>query len=51
MTNDTLFFEGWNHGDVDTTDRFTFDVPANYGYEVQLQHDGVHTMLVDTTRG
>ena len=41
MTNDTLFFEGWNHGDVDTTDRFTFDVPANYGYEVQLQHDGV----------
>ena len=41
MTNDTLFFEGWNHGDVDTTDRFTFDVPANYGYEVLLQHDGI----------
>ena len=36
MTNDTLFFEGWNHGDVDTTDRFTFDVPANYGYDCLL---------------
>ncbi|MBL6883075.1 MAG: hypothetical protein ISR09_01605 [Candidatus Thalassarchaeum sp.] len=41
MTNNTLFFEGWNHGDVDTTDRYTFDVPANFGYNVLLQHDGI----------
>ena len=41
VINNTLFFEGWNHGDVDTTDRYTFDVPADHGYEVQLQHDGI----------
>ncbi len=30
---------GWNHGTIDTTDRYTFDVPANYGYEVCISHD------------
>ena len=39
--NDTLEFTGWNHGSVDTTDRYTFDVPANYGYEVCVDHDGI----------
>ena len=38
--NNTLEFAGWNHGDVDTTDRYTFDVPANYGYEVCVSHEG-----------
>ena len=38
--NDTLEFAGWNHGDVDTTDRYTFDVPANFGYEVCVSHEG-----------
>ena len=32
---------GWNHGTVDTTDRYTFDVPANFGYEVCISHDEV----------
>jgi hypothetical protein len=41
MTNNTLYFEGWNHGTVDITDMYTFDVPADHGYEVQLQHDGI----------
>jgi hypothetical protein len=41
MTNNTLFFEGWNHASVDNTDRYTFDVPVNWGYEVTLQFDGV----------
>ena len=39
--NDTLEFSGWNSGDVDTTDRYTFDVPANFGYEVCVDHDGI----------
>ena len=30
---------GWNHGSIDTTDRYTFDVPANYGYEACISHD------------
>ncbi len=38
--SDTLEFSGWNHPVVDTTDRYTFDVPANYGYEVCVEHDG-----------
>ena len=38
---DTLEFSGWNHGSVDTTDRYTFDVPANFGYEVCVYHDGI----------
>ena len=41
MTNNTLFFEGWTHGTVDITDMYTFDVPADHGYEVQLEHDGI----------
>ena len=32
---------GWNHGSIDTTDRYTFDVPANYGYDVCISHDEV----------
>ena len=39
--NNTLEFTGWNHGDVDSTDRYTYDVPANYGYEVCVEHDGI----------
>ena len=39
--NNTLEFTGWNHGSIDTTDRYTFDVPANYGYEVCVEHDEV----------
>jgi hypothetical protein len=39
--NDTLEFSGWNHGSVDTTDRYTFDVPANFGYEVCVSHEGI----------
>ena len=39
--DDTLEFTGWNHGSIDTTDRYTFDVPANYGYEVCVEHDEV----------
>ena len=41
MTNNSIFFEGWNHAQVDTTDRYTFDVPVNWGYEVTLEFDGV----------
>jgi hypothetical protein len=40
MTNNSMFFEGWNHASVDNTDRYTFDVPVNWGYEVTLQFDG-----------
>ena len=40
QTGDTLEFQGWNHPEVDTTDRYTFDVPANYGFEVCVEHDG-----------
>ena len=39
--SNTLEFTGWNHGSIDTTDRYTFDVPANYGYEVCVEHDEV----------
>ena len=38
--NNTLEFSGWNHPVVDTTDMYTFDVPANFGYEVCVEHDG-----------
>ena len=41
QTGDTLEWQGWNHPVVDTTDRYTFDVPANYGFEVCAEHDGV----------
>ncbi len=39
--NNTLEFSGWNHGDVDTTDRYTFEVPVDHGYEVTATHDGI----------
>ena len=39
--NNTLEFSGWNNPHVDTTDRYTFDVPANHGYEVCVAHDGL----------
>ena len=35
--NSTLNFEGWNHGGIDTTDRFTFDVPINHGVFVEME--------------
>ena len=38
--NNTLEFSGWNNPFVDTTDRYTFDVPANHGYEVCVAHEG-----------
>ena len=34
--NNTLEFNGWNHGDFDNTDRFTFDVPANHGVDITV---------------
>ena len=40
QTGDTLEWQGWNHPTVDTTDRYTFDVPANYGFNVCLEHGG-----------
>jgi len=39
--NTVITAPGWNHGSVDTTDRYTFDVPANYGYEACVSHDEV----------
>ena len=39
--NNTLEFSGWNHGTIDSTDRYTFDVPINHGYEVCIEHDEV----------
>ena len=39
--NTVITAPGWNHGSVDTTDRYTFDVPANYGYEACISHDEV----------
>jgi len=35
--NSTLNFEGWNHGGIDTTDRYTFDVPVNHGVFVEME--------------
>ena len=37
--NSVMTVPGWNHGSIDTTDRYTFDVPANYGYEACISHD------------
>jgi len=34
-----LAWSGWNDPYADTTDRFTFDAPANYGYVVCVEHD------------
>ena len=42
MTNNTMYFEGWTHSSVDNTDRYTFDVPVNWGYEVTLRFDGIN---------
>ena len=39
--NSVMSAPGWNHGSVDTTDRYTFDVPANFGYEACIAHDQV----------
>ena len=39
--NTVLSAPGWNHGSVDTTDRYTFDVPANHGYQACVTHDEV----------
>ena len=37
-TNNTLSFDGWNMANLDSTDRFTFDVPANHGVNIELNH-------------
>jgi hypothetical protein len=37
-TNNTLSWGGWNMAGVDSTDRFTFDVPANHGVNIELSH-------------
>ncbi len=37
-TNNTLSFEGWNKAGLDSTDRYTFDVPANHGVNIDLSH-------------
>jgi len=37
LANDSvLTFEGWNMAGLDSTDRYTFDVPANHGVEIEL---------------
>lgn len=40
-SNMTLTWNGWNDPQVDTTDRYTFDVPADYGYEFCVTHDDI----------
>jgi len=37
-TNNTLSWNGWNMAGLDSTDRFTFDVPANHGVNIELSH-------------
>ena len=37
-TNNTLSWNGWNKAGLDSTDRFTFDVPANHGVNIDLSH-------------
>ena len=34
-----LAWSGWNDPHADTTDMYTFDVPANHGYSVCVEHD------------
>ena len=34
-----LRWTGWNDPHADTTDRYTFDVPANHGYVACTEHD------------
>ena len=35
-TNNTLSWDGWTMANLDSTDRFTFDVPANHGVQIDL---------------
>ena len=37
----TLEWLGWSHGQVDITDLFLFEVPANYGFEIEWTCDNV----------
>jgi hypothetical protein len=37
-TNNTLSWNGWNKAGLDSTDRYTFDVPANHGVNIDLSH-------------
>jgi hypothetical protein len=39
--NETLNWTGWNHNIFDTTDRYSFDVPTDYGYEVCVNWNGI----------
>jgi hypothetical protein len=35
-TNNTLSWDGWHKAGLDSTDRYTFDVPANHGVEIDV---------------
>ena len=37
--NYELMWSGWNDPHADTTDRYTFDAPANHGYSVCVEHN------------
>ena len=37
-TNNTLSWNGWNSAGLDSTDRYTFNVPANHGVNIDLSH-------------
>ena len=47
--NSTLTWDGWNHGTIDTTDRFTFDVPGHHGVFITLDrgYDADVWMILD----
>jgi len=38
---DMLNWTGWNHNVYDSTDRYSFDVPVDYGYNVCVNWDGI----------
>ncbi len=50
--NDTLTWDGWNHGTIDTTDRFTIDVPGFNGFFITLDrgYDTDVWMILDVYR-
>ena len=35
-TNNTLSWDGWHKAGLDSTDRYTFNVPANHGVEIDV---------------
>ena len=38
MTNNTMYWEGWNHASIDDQDWYSVYVPNNMGFEVTLSH-------------